>query len=526
IDSRLLLVTLDEPDISRLRQWPMSDESLAYLLTQITQYQPRAIGLDIYRDFSVSPGRKNLEEVFKNTPNLIGVEKVGNTPVAASPILAKQNQVAMADLVMDDDGTVRRALLAANIESELRWTLGSALALLYLEQEGITLETHPPSGTSRLGTVLFPRLNSNDGGYVNADTTGYQILLDFRGPDDTFETISVSDVLAGKLSEDQVRDRIILIGSIAPSLNDFVYTPYNKSHLTKTTQSPGVAIHAHTVSQIISAVLDGRPLIKTWPTTAEWGWTFLWCLMGSGIIFIPQWHRQNGAVAFISMGLPILFSSASLLTINALFFLNGWWVPSMPALVGLSAATMASLVASGSRLIKDVYTDGLTNILNRRAFNQHLVESQKTDKALAILLCDIDYFKGFNDFYGHPAGDDCLQQVAKSIQQAVRSQDLVARYGGEEFAVILQNVSPEKAHEIAESMRQKVQDCRIPHEASQVSSYVSISCGIAVRLAGNHRPLTEILDLADQALYLSKHAGRNRVSLSEQSDADTAIRQS
>ena len=520
VDSRLLLITIDEPDISNLRQWPISDEILAQLLTQVSKYHPRAIGLDIYRDFPVPPGEAVLNEVFRTTPNLIGVEKLGGTPVDPPPILAKHNQVAMADVVMDDDGTVRRALLAANVKDELRLTLGTALALHYLEHEGITLETQSSSEVSRLGDVVFPRLRSSDGGYVKADVTGWQILLNFRGPDNAFEKVSLTDVLEGNLSEEQVRDRIVLIGSVAPSLNDFVYTPYNTSDLTDTAQSPGVAVHAHTTSQILSAVLDSRSLIRTWPTIAEWGWIFLWCSIGSGIILIPRWYKPNGVATFVATGLPIFSLSLSLLAINTLFFFSGWWVPSMPALAGLTMSVMVSLAASGSKLIKDAYTDGLTNILNRRAFNQQLLVAQKADKELAIVICDIDYFKGFNDFYGHPAGDDCLRRVAKSIQQAVRSQDLVARYGGEEFAVILQNVSQEKAYEIGARMRQKVQDCQIPHKTSQVSPYVSISCGVAVRSAGDTVPLIEILGYADQALYQAKHAGRNQVKLLKWADSN------
>ena len=515
VDSRLLLVTIDEPDISHLQQWPLSDERLAQVLKQIDQYQPSVIGLDIYRDFSVPPGENILEEVFRNTPNLIGVEKIGHKPVDSSPTLAERGQVAMADVVMDDDGTVRRALLSANINDELRWSLGSAAALLYLNQKGIILETRPFSDMPSLGNVSFPRLETNGGGYVNASTTGYQTLLNFRGPDDAFESISITDVLEGKLSELQVRDRIVFIGSIAPSLNDFVYTPYNKSALTQTSQSPGVAVHAHTASQMVSAVLDGRILIQTWPTAVEWGWAFLWCTLGSGLILIRGWRRQSSLSAFISIGIPILALSFSLLLINTLLFLIGWWMPTMPALLGLTTSSIVSLVTDNSKLLKDAYIDGLTNVLNRRAFNQQLIKLQKVNHEIAIILCDVDYFKGFNDVYGHPAGDNCLKQVVQSIQQAVRSQDTLARYGGEEFAVILQNVSPEKACEIAERMREKVQSCQIPHVESQVSPYVSISCGVATRLANSNRPLSQILILADQALYQAKHSGRNQIALSD-----------
>ena len=520
-DTRLLLVTIDEPDLFRLQQWPLSDQKLADALNQINQYNPRAIGLDIYRDFSISPGTADLEKVFRNTPNLYGVEKVGGKPVASPPSLAERGQVAMADIVMDEDGKVRRALLSVSHGGKVRFTLGTIVALHYLEQEGIVLDNVSGTDVARLGEVSFPRLQKNEGGYTHADNRGYQVLLNFRGPDSLFETVSITDILENRVSADLIRDRIVLIGSIAPSLNDFVYTPYGTSQLAGTTQSPGVAIHAHTASQIVSAVLDGRPLLRTWPTIAEWGWGFLWCSLSCRLILIPRSSKSSGLKTFLSLMIPTLGLSTSLLIVNGLCFFNSWWVPSIPALLGIVTSATVGLTTRNLKLIQDAYVDGLTKVLNRRAFNQHMADAQRQPKDLAIILCDVDYFKGFNDFYGHPAGDDCLQKVAKAIQQAVRPQDVVARYGGEEFTVILRSVSIEKAGEVAERMRQKVQACQIPHAKSKVSPYVSISCGVAIRLADSNHPPTQILLQADKALYQAKRSGRNRIALSPEIRANT-----
>ena len=513
VDPRILIVTIDEPDLSQLQQWPLSDRRLAQALTQVSQHAPRVIGLDIYRDFSVPPGTAALETAFKDIPDLFGVEKVGETPVPPPPILAKQNRVAMADILMDNDGKVRRALFTTRQQGEIRMSLGTAVALHFLKHDGIVPHPIPGSESYRLKNVVFPRLQSNDGGYTHADNRGYQTILNFRGPDNQFETVSIIDVLEGQVSEDLIRDRIVLIGSIAPSLNDFVYTPYGTSHLTDTLRSPGIAIHAHIASQIVSAVLDGRPLIRTWPTEAEWGWVLLWCGLGSGLIMMQRSQMRSGLKAFLSLMIPILGLSFSVFIINGLWFFNGWWVPSLPALLGLITSAIIGLTTSNLRLIKDAYVDGLTNVLNRRAFNQHIADAQRNLKDIAIILCDVDFFKNFNDFYGHPAGDECLQKVAKAIQQAVRPQDIVARYGGEEFAVILQVTSTEKACEIAERMREKVNSCQIPHAQSQVSSHVSISCGVAMYFADSNSSLIKVLTQADKALYRAKRAGRNKIAL-------------
>lgn len=522
VDSRLLIVTIDEPDLSQLRQWPLSDQLLADALNRIKQHNPRVIGLDLYRDFPIPPGTSALEAIFGTTPHLFGVEKVGGTPVPPPPTLAQQDRVAMADIVMDDDGKVRRALLSVSDRGNVRTTLGTAVALHYLAAQGITPETLPEQEITRLADALFPRLQMNDGAYIRADVRGYQILLNFRGSDNLFETVSIIDLLEGRVPAHLIRDRIVLIGSIAPSLNDFVYTPYGKSALTQTPQSPGVAIHAHIASQIVSTVLDQRPLIRTWPTIAEWGWVFLWCSLGSGLILISRWQKRRGLTALFSLILPVFGLSIGLVIINGVWLLNGWWVPTIPALFGLITSVTVGLTTSNLKLLQEAYVDDLTKVLNRRSFNQQMVEAQHQSKDLAIILCDIDFFKGFNDFYGHPVGDVCLQKVAKAIQRAVRSHDVVARYGGEEFAIILQSVSIDKAHEIAERMRERVQSCQIPHAKSRVSTYVSISCGVAMQSANSHQPLTETLIKADQALYQAKRTGRNKVVLSNAIGCDAA----
>ncbi|MEM6252809.1 MAG: CHASE2 domain-containing protein [Cyanobacteria bacterium P01_D01_bin.156] len=523
VEPRLLIVTIDEPDLSQLRQWPLSDYLLADALAQIDQYRPTVIGLDLYRDFPIPPGTSTLETLFRTMPHLYGVEKIGGTPVPPPPILAKQGQVAMADLVMDDDGKVRRALLSISDEGKVRQSLGSAVALHYLESQGISPESLPSKQLTRLGDTLFPRLQMNDGGYIRADVRGYQILLNFRGAESRFDTVSIIDVLEDRVPVHLIRDRIVLIGSIAPSLNDFVYTPYSRSHLTNTTQSPGVAIHAHIASQIVSTVLEGRSLIRTWITIMEWGWAFLWCSLGSRLILMSRWQKLRGFNALLALIIPVLGLSLSLVVINGIWFLNGWWVPTIPALLGLITSVTVGLTTNNLKLLKEAYVDDLTNVLNRRSFNQHMVEAQQQSKDLAIILCDIDFFKGFNDFYGHPVGDSCLQRVARAIQQSVHGHDLVARYGGEEFAIILQSVSSSKAYEIAERMREGIQNCRIPHAASKVSAYVSISCGVAVRLANTPQSLTETLIRADQALYQAKRTGRNKVVLAIVADNDANI---
>ena len=130
-----------------------------------------------------------------------------------------------------------------------------------------------------------------------------------------------------------------------------------------------------------------------------------------------------------------------------------------------------------------------------------------------MILCDVDYFKLYNDTYGHQAGDVCLQQVANALRNSVRQFDLVARYGGEEFVVVLPNTDAQKALYIAERIQFKVRSLEIPHKSSRVSQFLTLSCGVAGCPPQSKISSTELIEAADQALYVAKQAGRNRTAV-------------
>lgn len=171
---------------------------------------------------------------------------------------------------------------------------------------------------------------------------------------------------------------------------------------------------------------------------------------------------------------------------------------------------------SNRKLTELTVIDSLTGIANRRKFDEYL-ESEwlrlAREKApLSLILCDIDYFKLYNDTYGHQAGDRCLQQVAQTIKKTVkRPADLTARYGGEELAVILPNTTPEGAKKVAQDIRQQVQALQIAHENSTVSPYVTLSLGVASCIPERDSSTQDLLVQADQNLYKAKKRGRNQV---------------
>lgn len=177
------------------------------------------------------------------------------------------------------------------------------------------------------------------------------------------------------------------------------------------------------------------------------------------------------------------------------------------------------LAAANRELEKLSSLDGLTGISNRRRFDEVLEQewrrALRKGATLSLIILDIDFFKLYNDHYGHQGGDECLKKVAKTLEGSLhRSTDMVARYGGEEFVAILPEIDAAGAMTVAETMRSGIQGQQIPHAKSKVSEFVSISIGVASMVPNAEVPAGSLVAAADLALYKAKEEGRNRVKLS------------
>ena len=165
--------------------------------------------------------------------------------------------------------------------------------------------------------------------------------------------------------------------------------------------------------------------------------------------------------------------------------------------------------------------DGLTGISNRRKFDLTIEKEWnracRDRNCLSLILMDIDFFKKYNDHYGHAMGDTCIKKVAKTISQSLnRAMDFVARYGGEEFAAILPNTELTGAVNTADIIRQAVDDLGIPHAKSQTAAWVTLSLGAASMHPPKDGDPISLVKLADKALYRAKETGRNRVEAMDQ----------
>jgi adenylate cyclase len=260
------------------------------------------------------------------------VEKAVGNPIAPPPILAELGQVGLADQVLDGDGKVRRALLSVRRQGKLTLNLGLELALSYLKTQGITPQ-NLPNNRIQIGKALLVPFESSDGGYVGADEGGYQILLNYHGAQQQFQTISFMDVLENRIPPKLVQNRVVLIGATAESTNDLFQTPYSSRIFDNPEQMAGVFLHANVTSQILNAAMNGHPMLQVWFRGVEWLWILLWS--GAGTLFSWYFKSLKHLVAVIALTI------FTLMTITYLAFLLGWWIPIVPPIIGLAVAAVS-----------------------------------------------------------------------------------------------------------------------------------------------------------------------------------------
>jgi len=338
--SRLILIAISENDISNLERWPLPDATLAQLLGILIQHQPRAIGLDIFRDVSVPPGRDELDGILTSNSNIITVMTFGETGVPPPPVLSNTNQVGFNDMLVDPGGVVRRGLLFMDAGETVAYSFSLRLALLYLQMERIVPEPDPYNPEYiRLGQTTIRPFQPNDGGYVDADARGYQFLLDFKDVRGSFPSFSLSALLSGEVDPETFRDKIVLVGVTAQSVKDFFYTPFSRG-LQVDQQVSGIELHAHLTSQLLRCALDGSMTVEVVSEGEETFWILLWGIMGGVIglrVYGPWRFSLLGIGGVLILGLLAYFA-----------LLGGWWIPVVPPAMTwlLSAAVVTAYMTN------------------------------------------------------------------------------------------------------------------------------------------------------------------------------------
>ncbi|WP_139276726.1 CHASE2 domain-containing protein [Spirulina major] len=348
-DQRIIIVEFDEIDIQKL-DWPFSDATMAKLLATITAGQPRLIGLDVYRDQPVREGYEELSTLFKSTPNLIAIEKI-IPKIALSSTDSSQDgriipkppdlpaeQIGFNDLPADSsDNSIRRLMLyAKNTKEETRFSFSFKLAMQYLDATENIQPTMAPDGeTVQLGKGWLSPLNPNDGGYIREDMGGHQVMLNYAGASGDFPRIALHEVLADDFDPTIFRNRIVLIGSVAPSLQDFSTTPYRQP----STLMSGVEVHANATRFLIDVALGNRQPIRTLPELVE----IILIILGAGVgtFWVSHWRTVEGLTRPAALRTILQFTGAIAVIVGASYgaFLLSWWMPMIPVLLALSGAT-------------------------------------------------------------------------------------------------------------------------------------------------------------------------------------------
>ncbi|MEB3291755.1 MAG: TIR domain-containing protein [Synechococcales bacterium] len=344
-DSRLLLVEIDDEDIKQqnkahpmgVRGGTLPDPTLVQLLDRLQQAKARVIGIDMYRDFKTDQPR--LTQHFQHNASVVVLCKlsVENRDGVQLPPELPPTQTAsragFSDLIFDAGEVVRRQLVVDTPtppDCPIDRSFSLTIARQYLEAQG------KPYGAPfnqdgdliqplQLGDTRFARLDFFAGGYQQRELGGYQILLNFRfyqgDPSAFLDRVKLRDLLANRVSLEQIRDRIVLVGFTARAgVNDYSFTSVS--------ELPGVIIQAQMVSQLTSAVLDGRPLIWWWPVWGDALWIGAWALVGGGMVWAIQRPRTLMIAGAGGIGIMVMVC-------YGIFIGAGGWLPLVPSAIAL-----------------------------------------------------------------------------------------------------------------------------------------------------------------------------------------------
>ncbi len=344
-DPRVLVVEVTEADTNQYG-YPLPDQTLAQLLQHLAEMNPRAIGLDMHRYQPRGVGRAALLQQFQQHDNLFLVCWSASTDKNFAPPpefseAQRLEQVGFSDLLLDgtaadaNQNRVRRQLLSydprvanAPPDCSTPYSLSFQTAFRFLYETGQPLEVNAENNW-QAGNVAFRRLPSRFVGYQNLDGLSSQVLINYRSGQPG-QRVTLSQVLNGEISRNFVADRLVLVGTTAPIARDTHLTPYG--------EMPGIWIHAHMASQMLSAVLDQRPLIWGLPQTGavQWGdtlWVGLWAAAGAGL----AWSVRSVKWLLLAMGLMLVI----LYQMSWLLMTQAGWLPLVPSALSFGGASVS-----------------------------------------------------------------------------------------------------------------------------------------------------------------------------------------
>jgi CHASE2 domain-containing sensor protein len=363
IDERILVVEVTKEDIAE-HQYPLEDAVVAQLLKRLEQYEPRAIGLDMHRWQARGAGRSDLISRFEQNQNFFTVCASGSSDpnYAPPPEFSEEqlrNQVGFSDLVVDSSNskdrrirgdlvvgeqlsdtsrTVRRQLLSYDpslspspSSCSTPYSFSFQLAFRFLYEAKIQPMEVNRNQEWQFGTVVFHKLAARFGGYQHLDGQSSQIMINYRS-NPAGQGVTLKQVLSGQVNRNWVKDKVVLVGYTAPVARDNFETPYG--------EMVGIWVHAHMVSQILSAVLDKRMLVWVLPQWGEfqWGdtlWVFAWSITGGLLAWRLRWRSLWEGKSLLYLGLAGGGATLVLYQVCLVILAQGGWMPLIPSALAL-----------------------------------------------------------------------------------------------------------------------------------------------------------------------------------------------
>lgn len=510
----IVIVAIDDASyeyiLDHYGEWPLRRDMYAKMVDYIESQHPKTVAFDLMFVKSMKSAisaDNSLVDVFKKYDNVYTSMNLDNQPedlrkaqqlpdkLAISPdsvadnpieysncriilqgILDATSHIGMINVSRSDDGVLRKMPLYLKYNNKYYPQLGYLVAQ---------------------GSGMMKKVQSDDEASV---------ILNWYGPAETFENIPMYKLLkaadGGETFDYDFHNKIVYFGATAASLFDIKTVPVDKVY-------PGVEVQATYVNNL----LDGS-LIKKCPEYVN----LLAGLVLALLTVLAVLKIQSMPTAF---GLSFTIYTVYVLFAYELMRMNYYWIKIVsPVAFAIFAFILAVII---KYLIKSrdfdaqyklATTDGLTELYNHRYFQEQMQNqvshSKRYGVPLSLIIIDIDFFKKFNDTYGHQSGDAVLRQVAFALKKNVRATDIVCRYGGEEMSIILPNTKYEEAVGIANKLCTIVSEkkCKL---ANGKESNVTISLGVSTYGADGETPAI-IIESADKRLYHAKENGRNRVN--------------
>ncbi len=538
-NKNILIVAIDDASyeyiLEKYGEWPLPRDIYAKVIDNIEAQHPKSIAFDLMfvKSIKSKPSADEaLAAAFKKYNNIYTAMNLDNQSVELrKPITLPENlSVPVTNYSLDIDFDSLSFLNCRSILPEIIQNTSNIGMINVSRAEDGILRKMPvfvkyqgkfyPQLAFRVGMGLIKHeegynpteyiidRNSNlilNNRKIFIDKDGGAIL-NWYGPTGTYQQIPmyklVKAVEEGKQSNYNFTNKVVYFGTTASSLFDIKTTPIAKIY-------PGVEVQATYVNNL----LDNSFITKV----DKWITIFLGIILAALIGYMVI-HVSSAAI--VTLSFVSIYSAYIIFAYFIMKYHNLWIGIVYPLMLGfiifISAFVVKYIIKS--RDFEQQYllatTDGLTELYNHRYFQEQMkmqVEQAKRYEApFSLIIIDIDFFKKFNDTFGHQAGDAVLRQVAQLLKQSVRTTDIVCRYGGEEMSIILPNTSKEMSVSTAEKICKRVASKRFRLNNYQESN-VTISLGVASFPDDGETP-AQIIEMADKRLYQSKHNGRNQVT--------------